>query len=103
MSGMMDERVVELLDRKHAFVASFTQDRFLLEATRFIQWLFTEDLVRPYALQLVDGDRDHRLRSIEHRQAKSRKAYAYVTNWTAFTPMLSRLRLKCRTSVLRPT
>ena len=64
---MIDERMIELLDRKYEFVAEVDDQRLLLEAARLAQWLFEEDLVRPYALQLLDEDREQRARFAEHR------------------------------------
>jgi hypothetical protein len=64
---MIDDRIIELLDRKYDFVIKAGPDRLVPETARFVEWLFTEDLVRPYAFELLDEDVQTRLRFIEHR------------------------------------
>ena len=68
MSLLLDERILELLDRKYALVASAPDQRFLLDALRLLEWLFAEDLVRPYALQVLSEDQPERIRFAEHRK-----------------------------------
>lgn len=69
---MFDERIVETLDRRYAFVSKIPDEVvFLHEMCSFAQWLFSADLIRPYALEILNDDerhmddfRKHRIRAI---------------------------------------
>src|SRR5262245_17457023 len=53
---LFDERITDVLDRKHAFVAKADEERFSYELSSFLQWLFTEDLIRPYLIEVLLAD-----------------------------------------------
>ena len=70
---LFDERIASLVQRKYAFIEASHGD-LLVEALRFVRWLFEEDLTRPYLMQILRSDDAERLAYAEHLKATAAAA-----------------------------
>jgi hypothetical protein len=83
---LFDERIAELLERKCTYVSGRKDPDFLPEAIRLTRWFFSEEMIRPYAFELLAQEDFDRARFVAHRTRTIKEAVVLRDRLTALYP-----------------